>query len=71
MQRVREAAAKAQQAESVSKPRRVRLTAADRERAREAPVHRNRAALLPQEALDDFDREGADSRIESIVSKSA
>ncbi len=45
MQRVREAAAKAQQAESVSKPRRVRLTAADRERARETPIHRNRAAL--------------------------
>jgi hypothetical protein len=45
MQRVREAAAKAQQAESVSKPRRVRPTAADRERARESTVHRNRVAL--------------------------
>lgn len=45
MQRVREAAAKAQQAESVSKPRRVRPTAADRERARETSVHTNRAAL--------------------------
>ena len=45
MQRVREAAARAQQAESVSKPRWVRMTAADRERAREAPVHSNRAAL--------------------------